>query len=119
MPLHGDLLSRGAVLLDRTTTAAEYRLYALHGTTPPKPGLERVGPGGTAIEVEVYRLPLAEVGGFLASVVAPLAIGQVLLADGRSVHGFVCEPAALADAEDISDYGGWRAFRASLVQTGS
>ncbi|CAB4720344.1 unannotated protein [freshwater metagenome] len=50
--------------------------------------------------------------------VAPLAIGQVELADGRFVHGFVCEPLALEGADDISEHGGWRAYqaqRAALV----
>lgn len=109
-PLHGDLVGRGAVLVERTETAASYKLFALRGTVPPKPGLRRVEEGGAAVEVEVYRLPTAAVGGFLATVAAPLAIGQVTLADGRQVHGFVCEPAGLAGAEDITRYGGWRAY---------
>ena len=37
----------------------------------------------------------------------------LLLADGRSVKGFICEPWALADALDITEFGGWRAFIAS------
>ena len=112
MPLHGALLERGAVLVERTATEPAYRLFALDGTVPPKPGLCRVERGGAAIEVEVYRMPEAEVGAFLATVTAPLAIGQVVLADGRAVHGFVCEPAALQGARDITDYGGWRAYLA-------
>ena len=39
--------------------------------------------------------------------------GNLLLADGRSVKGFICEPWALADALDITEFGGWRAFIAS------
>jgi len=115
MPLHADLVLRGAELVERTTTDASYRLFALAGTVPPKPGLWRVDVGGAEIEVEVYRLPLDEVGGFLATVAAPLAIGQVTLADGRVVHGFVCEPKGFADAVDITAYGGWRAFREASV----
>lgn len=119
MPLHGDLLSRGARLVARTTTAPSYRFYALRGTTPPKPGLRRVGEGGAAIEVEVYRLPIAEVGGFLATVVAPLGIGQVTLADGGVVHGFICEPWALEDAEDITETRGWRPYLARIAAPGA
>lgn len=115
MPLHGDLVARGAELVERTTTAASYRLYALAGTVPPKPGLRRVASNGTEIEVEVYRMPLEQVGGFLATVAAPLAIGQVTLASGRVVHGFVCEPSAFDTAADITSYGGWRAFREASV----
>jgi allophanate hydrolase len=115
MPLNADLVSRGAELVQRTTTDASYRLFALPGTVPPKPGLQRVVDGGAPIEVEVYRMPLDQVGGFLATVAAPLAIGQVTLAGGRVVHGFVCEPQGLEGADDITAYGGWRAFREATV----
>jgi allophanate hydrolase len=37
----------------------------------------------------------------------------VELADGSWHHGFLCEPHALAGAEDITAYGGWRAYRAA------
>lgn len=113
MPLHGDLSRRGAELVERTTTSASYRLFALHGTTPAKPGLLHVEDDGRPIEVEVYRLRLTDVGSFLRTVNAPLAIGEVELASGRRVHGFVCEPIGLADAEDITSFGGWRAYCAS------
>jgi len=116
MPLHPDLVLRGAELVERTTTDASYRLFALAGTVPPKPGLRRVDCDGAEIEVEVYRMPLAQVGGFLATVAAPLAIGQVTLVDGRVVHGFVCEPQGFDDAVDITAYGGWRAFREAAVR---
>ncbi|WP_395704289.1 allophanate hydrolase [Aquabacterium sp.] len=115
MPLHGQLLERGARLVARTQTAPRYRLYALPGTTPPKPGLARVGEGeaGHAIALEVYELPADTLGSFLALVPPPLGLGSVELGDGRWVKGFICEPAALAQATDISAFGGWRAWRAS------
>jgi allophanate hydrolase len=115
MPLHGQLRQRGCRLLERTRTAPAYRLFALPATQPPKPGLVRVGAGedGHAIEVEVYEMPLDQVGSFLALIPAPLGLGSLQLADGRWVHGFICEPAALAGATDISAWGGWRAWRAT------
>jgi len=113
MPLHHQLVERQSRLVAATTTAPCYRLYALAGTVPPKPGLVRVSEGGVAIELEVYEMPQAAMGSFLAGVAAPLAIGTVLLADGRQVPGFVCEPAGLEGAEDISAKGGWRAHVAS------
>jgi allophanate hydrolase len=76
--------------------------------------LQRVAANGAAIAVEVWDLPLAEVGSFLALIPAPLGLGSVTLADGRSVHGFVCEAHALAGARDITAFGGWRAFLGSL-----
>ena len=115
LPLNGQLLERGATLIEATRTAPHYRLYALPGTTPPKPGLLRVD-GGGAVEVEVWALPQAAVGSFLALVPPPLGLGSVMLANGRHVHGFLCEPHALAGAVDITAFGGWRAYLSSLQQ---
>jgi allophanate hydrolase len=47
----------------------------------------------------------------MAGLPAPMAIGRVRLADGREVLGFLCEPAAIPGAADITSYGGWRAWR--------
>ena len=115
LPLNGQLRERGAVLREATTTAPAYRLYALPGTTPPKPGLQRSSGGGAAIAVEVWDMPLAAVGSFLALIPPPLGLGSLELADGRFVHGFVCEAHALAGARDITAFGGWRAYLESLA----
>ncbi len=113
-PLNDQLVSRGATLAARTTTSARYRLVALAGTVPPKPGLFRVAADeqrhGAPIEVEVWDVPVAEFGSFVAGVPAPLAIGTLELADGAWVSGFVCEPIGLDGAEDITEFGGWRAY---------
>ncbi|OQR61092.1 allophanate hydrolase [Streptomyces maremycinicus] len=108
-PLNPQLLSLGAVLDRTTTTSPVYRLHALR-TDPPKPGLVHVGEGGAALEVEVWRLPAEGLGRLLAALPRPMVLGSVELADGDSTPGFLCEPAALADAEDITAYGGWRAY---------
>jgi allophanate hydrolase len=112
MPLHGELVALGARLRTVTRTAPEYRLYALD-TVPAKPGLVRVGAGGSAIQVEVYDLPTAKVGAFLAGIASPLGLGTVRLQNGESVHGFLCEPIATQSASDVSAHGGWRAYIAS------
>jgi allophanate hydrolase len=114
LPLNRQLVERGATLVGATSTAAAYRLYALPGTTPPKPGLQRVASGGVAVAVEVWAMPEAAVGSFLAEIPPPLGLGSIELADGRHVHGFLCEAHALAGAADISRFGGWRAYLASL-----
>jgi allophanate hydrolase len=111
MPLNGQLTTRGAYLVEATRTAPSYRLYALANTTPPKPGLEyQPGFSGPGIEVELWAIPSAEFGSFVAEIPAPLGIGNALLADGRSVKCFIAEPYALRDAEDITRFGGWRAY---------
>ncbi|MFF2851439.1 allophanate hydrolase [Streptomyces sp. NPDC058001] len=107
-PLNPQLLALGARWERTTRTAPVYRLHAL-ATTPPKPGLVYVGPGGAPIEAEVWRLPAEGLGRLAAALPRPMTIGRVELADGTSVPGFLCEPAALDDAEDITAHGGWRA----------
>jgi allophanate hydrolase len=114
LPLNQQLTERGAVLRERTTTAAAYRLYALPNTQPRKPGLLRVGGGGAAIEVEVWDVPMSQLGSFVALIPSPLGLGQVVLGNGEHVHGFLCEALALEGATDISHHGGWRAYLASV-----
>jgi allophanate hydrolase len=109
-PLNWQLLECGARLSEATHTADKYRLHALAGTTPPKPGLQRVAQDGKAIALEVWEMPLRHFGKFVAYVPSPLGIGTVELADGRSVKGFICEPFALEGAKDITSFGGWRAY---------
>ncbi|MFG1478012.1 allophanate hydrolase [Xanthobacter sp. V4C-4] len=113
MPLNGDLLDAGAVLLKSCRTAPDYRLHALPGTVPPKPGLVRVpGSAGPGIAVEVWGLPPLAFAAFVAAIPAPLGIGKVTLDDGTAASGFLCEAHAVAGAEDITAFGGWRAWRA-------
>ncbi|PAZ12848.1 allophanate hydrolase [Streptomyces sp. SA15] len=108
-PLNPQLLALGARLDRTTTTAPVYRLHALK-TDPPKPGLVHVGGGGAAIETEVWRLPAEGLGRLLTTLPRPMTLGRVELADGTSVPGFLCEPSALGNAEDITGYESWRSY---------
>jgi allophanate hydrolase len=111
MPLNGELRALGGRLIERGATARHYKLYALPGTGPPKPGLLRVKNGaGAAIEIEVWALSETAFGRFVAAVPPPLSIGTLELDSGRSVKGFLVEAEAVAGARDISSFGGWRAF---------
>jgi allophanate hydrolase len=113
-PLHWQLADRHAALVERTTTAATYRLYALD-TEPPKPGLVRVSDDGAEIVVEVWSLEPAAFASFVDAIPAPMCIGRVVLASGRDVAGFLCEPAALDGAADITQYAGWVAYREAVA----
>jgi len=93
-----------------TRSAPKYRLYALPGGPPARPGMVRVNEGGVAIELEVWSMPVEHFGSFTAGIPAPLGIGKVKLADGSQVSGFVCESQAAQHARDISDLGGWRRY---------
>jgi allophanate hydrolase len=113
MALNGELTALGGRLLGPAATASDYKLYALRGTTPPKPGMLRVKTGaGSSIQLELWALSAASFGKFVAAIPPPLSIGTIRLADGSGVKGFLVEPAAIDGARDISAFGGWRAFMA-------
>jgi allophanate hydrolase len=114
-PLNHQLLGLGGRLVRETATAPQYRMYALE-TRPPKPGLVRVDAEGAAIAGEVWELPLSGLGSLVATLPAPMAIGEVVLADGARVPGFLCEPAVLKAATDITSYGGWRSYLGQVQQ---
>jgi len=69
---------------------------------------------GSAIEVEVWELPVAGFGRFVTKIPPPLGIGTLVLEDDEAVKGFVCESYAVANAPEISHFGGWRAYLANL-----
>lgn len=114
MPLNKELQALDATLIKATRTAPNYRFYALPGTLPPKPGLLRVAEGGTGIDVEVWALTPAAFGLFVSRIPAPLGIGTLQLENGDAAKGFLVEAVAVEGARDISEFGGWRNFIASL-----
>ncbi|HMJ35124.1 MAG TPA: allophanate hydrolase [Baekduia sp.] len=116
-PLNHQLTERGARFVATVDTAPAYRMYALD-TEPPKPGLVRVDDGGEPIEGELWQLPPAALGTFLAALPAPMVLGPVRLADGGTVVGFGCEPVAVVGAPDITHHRSWPAYLASATPVG-
>jgi allophanate hydrolase len=116
LALNHQLTSLGARLVRNARTAPVYKLYALPDTTPPKPGLVRVSSAqqGAAIDIEVWELSTAAFGHFVAAIPAPLGIGTIILDDGSSVQGFLCESLAVQGARDVTSFGGWRAYLADV-----
>jgi allophanate hydrolase len=109
MPLNGELKALGARFLTATTTAPDYRLFALDDGA--RPGLLRAEAGtGAAIEVELWTLTMAAFGHLVASVAPPLSIGTIRLRDGKLIKGFLAEAEGVRAARDITALGGWRAF---------
>jgi allophanate hydrolase len=115
LPLNWQLTQRDARLVGEVSSAPDYKLYALPGGPPLRPGMVRVGPGagGAAILMEIWEMPATAFGSFVAGIPAPLGIGSVTLADGGSVQGFVCEAYAAKGAQDITGFGGWRGYLAA------
>jgi allophanate hydrolase len=111
LPLNFQLAERNARLLASTQTAPKYRFYAL--PDGKRPGLIQVENDGAAIACEVWDMPASQFGSFVAGIPAPLGIGKLELADGSVVNGFICEGIGVAEAQDITEYGGWRAWLAN------
>ncbi len=110
-PLNYQLTDCRGHFIQRSKTAPFYKLFAIPGTTPPKPGLIRVGPEmGSSIDLEVWELPVTEFGIFAQNVPTPLTIGTVHLNNGEVVKGFLCEEVAVRGAVDITEFGGWKAY---------
>ncbi|SOC84857.1 allophanate hydrolase [Ensifer adhaerens] len=109
LPLNHEIAGRGGRFLFAGRTAPQYRLYALAGGPPKRPGLVR-SDDGSSIALEVWAIPLARFGEFMQGIPSPLGIGTIQLDGGSTVKGFICEAAGIAGAEDITDLGGWRAY---------
>jgi allophanate hydrolase len=117
MPLNHELTSNGGVFRRAVATTADYRFHALAGGPPKRPGLLRVADGtGAPVPTEVWALPPEGFGRFVQGIPSPLGIGTLRLADGTTPKGFLVEPEGLTGAEDISRFGGWRAYIASLAK---
>jgi allophanate hydrolase len=110
LPLNRELRGRGAYFLERTRTAPKYRLFALPGGPPQRPGLVRVPDDGASIEIEIWAVPVEQLGAFVAGIPAPLGIGKLEVENGARVSGFICEGYAVTGAADITRFGGWRAY---------
>ena len=118
MALEGDLLAAGGRFCRTVETAPCYRLFALAGSRPARPGLLRTTPddrlAGT-IAAELWALPPAGFARLVASVPPPLSIGTLQLADATTAKGFLVEAVGTTDALDITELGGWRQFCATTV----
>jgi allophanate hydrolase len=69
---------------------------------------------GASIEIEVWELAAEHFGMFVARVPSSPLIGNIKLASGEWVKGFPCEEIALAGAVEITEFGAWRTYLASL-----
>jgi allophanate hydrolase len=111
MPLNHELVALGARLRTAARTAPHYRLYALPDGR--RPGLVRAQHGGAAISVEIWDVPSSALGPFILRIAPPLGVGTIELESGAAVLGFICEAYATEASIDITQYGGWRAFKAA------
>ena len=111
LPLNHQLISLEATFVRTGNTAPCYRFYSLG----PRPLLVRQmkqDDQTASIALEVWSLPIQNVGHFLQLIPSPLGLGSILLDDGSTVKGFIGEAyaAETEGAVEITRFGGWRAF---------
>ncbi len=111
LALNQNLLSVGASFIRKTTTAPIYRLWSINDIHP---AMMRVSEGGAEIAVEVWAVPMAELGQILLQEPAGLCIGKVQLSNGEEVLGVLGEAILCAGKLEITQWGCWRAYTQSL-----
>lgn len=115
LELNPNLLQVGAEFLREALTEPAYRLWSINDRHP---AMQRVSEGGRAIALEVWAVPVSGVSSLLLGEPPGLCIGKVRLADGEEVLGVLGE-AILCDGQvEITQWGGWRAYIASLKPVG-
>jgi gamma-glutamylcyclotransferase (GGCT)/AIG2-like uncharacterized protein YtfP len=107
LELNGNLLKVGATFVREATTEPVYRLWSIDDCHP---AMLRVGQEGVAISVEVWQVPVASLATILLEEPPGLCIGKVTLSDGEIVLGVLGEPILCENKQEITAYGGWRAY---------
>jgi hypothetical protein len=110
LELNENLLKIGACFVREATTDAAYRLWTINDRHP---AMMRVAEGGREIALEIWELPAAGVATILQQEPSGLCIGRITLANGESVLGVLGEPYLCERGEEITHWGGWRAYLAS------
>lgn len=110
LALHENL--DGATFLGAFMTAPRYRLYSIGDVHP---GMFEVETGGIAVPGELYEMSNETWQRVEAGEPPGLYCGPVTLEDGRMVDG-ILYPQEMAEGihKDISSFGGWREYVATL-----
>lgn len=111
LALNPNLLNVGATFEREAKTEAAYRIWSIDDSYP---AMIKAKEGGIAVALEVWEVPLAGLGTILSQEPPGLAIGKVTLHDGEEVLGVIGEPLTVEGKKEITQYGGWRAYQASL-----
>jgi gamma-glutamylcyclotransferase (GGCT)/AIG2-like uncharacterized protein YtfP len=106
----------GATFVGPASTAPEYRFFAVRDEFP---GLFPVTEGGASIVGELYEMTeelLLE--GLMPQEPKELELGEIRLADGRTVNAMHLVPERLVPGDkvvDITALGGFRAYQSFLA----
>ncbi|MCW2119325.1 allophanate hydrolase [Flavobacterium sp. 7A] len=95
-----------------TTTSPNYKMYLVDPNGKQKPGLIRVSKDskGDKIEVEIWKIPVENLGKFLVQIPHPLGLGKIEILSGEWIQSFICEEYITAFSDDISAFYCWENF---------
>lgn len=108
LELNPNMLAAGAEFVREDRTEPAYRLYSIGDRHP---GMVRVAEGGVSVAVEVWHVPAPGVSAILLQEPAGLCVGKVKLASGEQTLGVLAEPILCEGQKEITQFGGWRAYR--------
>lgn len=114
LELNPNLLAVNAAFAREAATEPAYRLWSINDRHP---AMVRVKTGGVSVAVEVWSVPPAGLASILLKEPAGLSIGKVKLNDGSEVLGVLGEPILCEGKKEITSFGGWRAYAASLKKS--
>jgi gamma-glutamylaminecyclotransferase len=111
-PDHGNL--QGATFIKSARTRSQYRLHSVEKGWHP--GIYEVSENGISIPGEVYELTQEQYDYLVSTEPPNMYPADVMLEDGEVVTA-ILYPQELVEKhgwEDISHYGGWVAYKASM-----
>ena len=111
LELNQNLLDAGATFVREIETEPTYLLWSIGDKHP---AMVRVSSGGHSVVVEVWSVPPVGLVSILLKEPPGLSIGKVRLANGEEVLGVIGEPLLCEGQREITEFGGWRAYTASL-----
>ena len=111
LELNNHLHQVGATFVREDWTEPTYRLWSI---ADRHPAMQRVSEGGVAIALEVWSVPTTGISTLLTLEPPGLCIGKVRLADGENVLGVLGEAILCQGQREITAWGGWRTYIASL-----
>jgi len=107
----------GVPLIGERRTAPFYRFYSVRDEFP---ALYPASGGGAPILGELYDVPMRPLSALLATEPPELELSIIELDDGELSFAMVLRDAEHARGlhQDITSYGGWRAYRAAELSEG-
>jgi gamma-glutamylcyclotransferase (GGCT)/AIG2-like uncharacterized protein YtfP len=99
-----------AKLVGEAQTAAKYRLHSVRGEHP---GIFEVAEGGVAIKGEIYEMSTEQHAHLISTEPPDLYESAIEMEDGSKVSAMIYPRELITERKypDISQYGGWGAFK--------